>query len=138
MIGKLWPLRTRRWSVLAAVTLAMLQCVMTNIAEAIDILPLDYIPREAGTHLTALYYLLSQSDTLNEAGASTIRNNTQLQTDTGVFRQIYYGAIDGRSWAAQFDAPFGTERLPATNSRVSLGLETFLFREGYLFCRNRN
>ncbi len=48
------------------------------------------------------------SDTLNLAGGGTIKNATNLQSHTGILRQIYYGDLDGRSWAAQLILPVST------------------------------
>jgi hypothetical protein len=79
-----------------------------NGARAIDIFPRDYVPFPAGTNLTALYYLYSDSNMLNLAGGETIRNGTKLQSNTGVLRQIYYGDLGGHSWAAQLLLPVAT------------------------------
>jgi hypothetical protein len=84
------------------------QCFNPDSAKAIDIFARDYIPYPGGTNLTAFYYLYSHSDMLNLAGGDTIRNATYLQSNSGVLRQIYYGDLDGRSWAAQLLLPVST------------------------------
>jgi hypothetical protein len=87
----------------------LLQCVTASSARAIDILPRDYYLPESGTNLTAFYYDLIRSTAFNSAGVGTFKNNTDLQVDVGVYRQIYYGDIGERPWAAQLVVPFGTE-----------------------------
>jgi len=87
----------------------LVQCVTASGARAIDILPRDYLALPSGTNLAAFYYDLIRSSEFNIAAVGTSKNNTDLHVDVGVYRQIYYGDIGGRSWAAEVVVPFGTE-----------------------------
>lgn len=96
--ARLWP---------SAIVVAAISFAATRAVWAIDILPRDYFPLPAGTSVTALYYDFATANQFNLANGPTLTNATHYQVNVGVFRQIYYGAIDGRSWAAQLVLPFG-------------------------------
>ena len=108
-------MRLRAWRLASAciaaplrLALALSAAVVPNSAWAIDIFPRDFIAYPEGTNLTAFYYRYSHADTLNLAGGSTITQNTHLNVDTGIWRQIYYGDWDGYPCAAQFILPAST------------------------------
>lgn len=104
--GKLWRSLCAHSALLLIVATCLFQCFLADSARAIDILPRDYVPLPDGTNLTALYYLYSHSDTLNLVGGGTFTHDTNLQSNVGVLRQIYYGDLGGHSWAAQLLLPF--------------------------------
>ena len=100
----------------------ILRFLLAGPAMAIDIIPQDYVPAPSGTNLTGLYYLFGQYGQLNLAGIGTFKNNTDLQSNIGIFRQIRYGDFDGRAWSLQLVVPFGGiggeiggNRLPGTS-----------------------
>jgi hypothetical protein len=105
---KIWQQPFSRFALMAAVAVVLPQCLDPDTARAIDIFPRDYVPYPAGTNLSAFYYLYSYSDILNLAGGETFKNATNLQSNTGVFRQIYYGDLNGHSWATQLLLPVST------------------------------
>jgi hypothetical protein len=131
-LGLLRFLRYCLWTLASA---CLVQCVMPRDARAIDILPRDYLPLQSGTNLTAFYYDFIQSKQFNFAGGATLKNNTDLQANVGVYRQIYYGDIDGRAWAAQLVVPFGSEQGQIAGNPIgnSGGLGDILVAAGISF-----
>jgi hypothetical protein len=103
-----WRLASARTAVLLKLALVLSGVVAPNSARAIDIFPRDFIAYPDGTNLTAFYYRHSHADALNLAGGRTITQNTHLNVNTGIWRQIYYGDLDGYPWAAQFILPAST------------------------------
>jgi hypothetical protein len=87
----------------------LVQCVTASGARAIDILPRDYLALPSGTSLAAFYYDLIRSPEFNLVAVGTSKINTYLKVDVGVYRQIYYGDIGGRSWGVEVIVPFGIE-----------------------------
>lgn len=102
--------RKRRWRLVSvANAVGMLaQCWLTAGAWAIDIEPRDYIPAPSGTNLIALYSLFDDYGPLNIARGPTIRSATDVHSYLEILRYIYYGDIEGRSYALQLVLPTGT------------------------------
>ncbi|MBS0640504.1 MAG: transporter [Acetobacteraceae bacterium] len=101
---------TRVAHALAAMALlAGLQPMLASPAAAIDILPRDYYLLPPGTNVTALYYNFVHGSELNLAGGPTFSDKTHVTANVGILRQVYYGALDGRAWAAQLIVPYGAE-----------------------------
>ena len=98
--------RPARGSLLLMVAIGFSKSLFPDSATAIDIFPRDYIAYPDGTNLTAFYYLYSHANTLNLVGGRTITQNTHLDINTGIWRQIYYSDLGGYPWAAQFILPF--------------------------------
>jgi Putative MetA-pathway of phenol degradation len=88
---------------------AVLQVFAGGSARAIDILPRDYYALPSGTNITAMYYDFIHANQLNVSSGPTFRNDTNLTSNVGIFRQVHFGDIGGRSWAAQVVVPFGAE-----------------------------
>jgi len=115
----------------------LVQCVTASGARAIDILPRDYLALPSGTNIAAFYYDLIRSSEFNLAavGTSKNKNNTDLHIDVGVYRQIYYGDIGGRSWAAEVVVPFSTEAGQIAGNKLgrSTGVGDILVAAGISF-----
>ena len=113
----------------------LVQCVTASSARAIDILPRDYYPFPSGTNLAAFYYDMIRSSEFNLAGVGIFKNNTDLKVGVGVYRQIYYGDIGGRSWAAEVVVPFGTEAGQIAGNKLgrSTGVGDILVAAGISF-----
>ena len=132
-------LRLANRSLVTTAGACLIQCVMHGSAQAIDILPRDYIPLPSGTNVTALYYDFIQSNQFNFVGGSTTTKDTNLRADVGIYRQTYHGDLDGRAWAVQLIAPFGTETGEIAGNRLgsSAGMGDVLVAAGISFLPRR-
>ena len=108
MNRRLWQFADSHKALLLTLVVGLSESSIPDRARAIDIFPRDYIPLPDGTNVTAFYYQYSHSDALNLAGDGTITHRTNLQSNSGVWRQIYYGDLGDHAWAAQLVLPFGT------------------------------
>ena len=126
-------LREKRWrfiSIICALSMLM-QLSLVDDALAIDIQPRDYVSLPSGTNVMAVYYLLGDYRKLNTAGV-TIGGDTHLQSSLGVFRYLYYGDVEGRSYALQFALPAGTFRGKINGRKLAIarGVGDFVLSGG--------
>lgn len=127
--------RGLRRTVSVVVFLASAQLLLVPEAAAIDILPRDYYLLPPGTNITALYYNFIHASELNLANGPTLSDKTHLTANVGILRQVYYGALDGRAWAAQLIVPFGGEsgQIAGANLPGTSGVGDIMLSAGMSF-----
>lgn len=122
-------------SLMTVASACLIQCLTSGGAQAIDILPRDYVPLPPKTNVTALYYDYVQSNQFNFVGSGTTADNANLRANVGIYRQTYHGSLDGRAWAVQLIVPFGAEtgEIAGNNLGSTSGLGDVLVAAGISF-----
>jgi len=91
-------------TICAGLTIAIMG---TAPCRAIDYQPFDFVPAAPGTVMLMGYYEFGTRNELNNTITGTETNNTGLQSQTGIFRPLYYTQIFDRPLLLEFLLPFG-------------------------------
>jgi hypothetical protein len=75
--------------------------------EAIGYQPFDFVPAAPGTAMVMGYYEFGTRNQLNNTITGTAKNNTDLQSQIGILRPLYYNEIFDHPYLLEFLLPFG-------------------------------
>src|SRR3974390_1973071 len=102
----LTTLRRPTLTVCAGLTMAIMG---TAPCRAIDYQPFDFVPATPGTIMLMGYYEFGTRNQLNNNITGTAKNNTGLQSQTEIFRPLYYNQVLDHPYLLEFLLPFGVE-----------------------------
>ena len=74
---------------------------------AIDYQPFDFVPVTPGTLMLMQYYEFGTRNELNNTITGTANRQTGFDSQTGIFRPLYYGQVFDHPYLVEFLLPFG-------------------------------
>ena len=91
----------------AAATSAAISALTTSPCLAFDYQPFDWVPLPQGTNVLMGYYQYASRNSYNSTLFGTVKKDTNLDSELGIGRYLYYNKIFNHDYVLDLVVPFG-------------------------------